>query len=374
MFEEDKLTHIKRQTASLYQSGIPIPSDMPGSFHTSIPEFRDVSVGVSERHCDGNDNYLRFPIYESSRLLTYHRYSHFLWLREQLVQNYLGCIVPSLPEKEGISSYWHPLDEHFQEYRQYGLEKFLHWIIRHNKLSKSDEFICFMKEDELNFQVRVRSTENTRGWIGTIVSLSNAVKGSVTSTVSNYLYGEQMVLENEMDNYFNRIKTEFKELVSYIEDLEKQSFEFVSKLESESSSNYALSNAYEGIRKTDSSISNIRALADAHKEIALIQEESITKFNSLLHEDLQNYKRMILGALDAIYRRNSIKLKSLQSHEYSEHIEEISLDLRKDLEWVNLERKQAHKEVAMKYVLLYQELRQNEGSAWSEVSQKVVIV
>lgn len=374
MFGKDKSDHINKQTPSLYQSGIPIPSDMPGSFHTSTPEFRDVSIGVSERHYDGKETYLRFPIYENNRPLTYHRYSHFLWLREQLISHYSGCILPSLPEKEGISTYWRPLNQHFQEYRQYGLEKFIHWIIRHYKLSKSEEFIFFMTEEEVKFSLRVRSTENTGGWIGTLVSLTNAVKGSVTSTVSNYLYGEQNLIENEIDSQFHSIKTEFKELMSSIEDLEKQSLDFVSKLENESSANLTLASAYEGIRKTDSGISNIRALADVHKEIASIQQESITKLNSLLHKDLQNYKRMIFGALEAISRRNSIKLKLLQFHEESVDIEEISLDLGRDLEWVNLERKQVHKEVVMKYVLLYQELRQNEGSAWSELSQRVVIV
>lgn len=374
MFEEEKLSSIKRQAPSLYQSGIPIPSDMPGSFHTSIPEFSDVSVGVSERHYDGKESYLRFPIYEGGRLLTYHRYSHFLWLRDQLVHNYSGCVLPSLPEKEGITSYWQPSNEHFQEYRQYGLEKFLNWIIRHTKLSKTDEFICFMKEDELNFSVRVRSTENRKGWIGTLINLSTAVKGTVTSTVSNYLYGEQMLIENELDSHFNRAKNELKELISHIEELEYQSFEFVSKLENEAASNTALSNAFDGLRKTDPNVCNIRTLADAHKEIAMIQQDSISKLNALFHKDLQNYKRMILGALEAIHRRNSIKLKSLQPAEEPVDIEEISSDLCRDLEWVNLERKQVHRELAMKYIILYQELRYNEGSAWSEVSEKVVIV
>jgi hypothetical protein len=83
---------------------------------------------------------------------------------------------------------------------------------------------------------------------------------------------------------------------------------------------------------------------------------------------------MILGALEAIHRRNTLKLKSLQSAEEFVDIEEISSDLRRDLEWVNLERKQVHKELARKFILLYQELRYNEASAWSEVSEKVVIV
>jgi hypothetical protein len=46
--------------------------------------------------------YKVFPIHVDHMQKASHRYTDFEYIREKLIQKYPGCVVPSLPDKEGV--------------------------------------------------------------------------------------------------------------------------------------------------------------------------------------------------------------------------------------------------------------------------------
>lgn len=77
------------------------------------------------------------------------RYSHFLWLRNQLLEDYPGCIVPPLPEKSligAVEKYVSTIDtKNLLQYRQRSLTKFLARVGEHNELQQSSHLQAFLE-------------------------------------------------------------------------------------------------------------------------------------------------------------------------------------------------------------------------------------
>lgn len=98
--------------------------------------------------------------YRSKTCVAIRRYSDFVWLREQLVEDNPGCIVPPIPQKSlkgalekvvGINA--NPL----LEYRQRAMRKFLVRVGAHAVLARSPALRDFLELGEDEFQRRVKS-------------------------------------------------------------------------------------------------------------------------------------------------------------------------------------------------------------------------
>jgi len=51
----------------------------------------------------------------------------------------------------------------FYEFRRYGLEKFIQRIGNHQILGRCIDFLSFIKDDELNFTIRLRESQISKG-------------------------------------------------------------------------------------------------------------------------------------------------------------------------------------------------------------------
>jgi len=75
------------------------------------------------------------------------RYKHFNWLRNQLVQEHRGVIIPPLPEK----NYLNRFDEQFIENRRGRLQQFLGRVLRKQALKFDNAFVLFLRATSEQF-------------------------------------------------------------------------------------------------------------------------------------------------------------------------------------------------------------------------------
>eukprot|EP01062_Namystynia_karyoxenos_P017226 TRINITY_DN16330_c0_g2_i1.p1 TRINITY_DN16330_c0_g2~~TRINITY_DN16330_c0_g2_i1.p1 ORF type:complete len:434 (+),score=171.60 TRINITY_DN16330_c0_g2_i1:87-1304(+) len=97
--------------------------------------------------------------YRSKSMVAVRRYNDFVWLRDQLVEDHPGCIVPPIPQKSikgslekvvGINT--NPL----VEYRQRAMRKFLVRVGAHSVLCTSAALQDFLELSEDEFARRVK--------------------------------------------------------------------------------------------------------------------------------------------------------------------------------------------------------------------------
>jgi len=69
------------------------------------------------------------------------RYKHFSWMRNSLVQDHRGVIVPPLPEKNFLNRF----DEQFVEKRRARLQQFLLRVLQKDELKENNSFLLFLK-------------------------------------------------------------------------------------------------------------------------------------------------------------------------------------------------------------------------------------
>jgi len=84
--------------------GIPICHD---TYIATSPaqDFKSISIGEPQKCRDGRESYYAYPIYVENQAVSQRRYNEFVWLRNQLLSKYPGCIIQALPDKEGITGY-----------------------------------------------------------------------------------------------------------------------------------------------------------------------------------------------------------------------------------------------------------------------------
>jgi hypothetical protein len=204
---------------SPFESSLCIPSSQNIKFETSprlsVPQTYEVLITDFDKIKDGREAYYRYHIQVNSQKKSPHRYSEFEWLRNQLSLKYPGCITPQLPPKEGVSSYIYNHEASFYEYRKHGLELFLRSVAAHPRLNTSLEFRSFIDDDELNFGMKVRDSQERSG----VFTMLLGVSSSVASTVSYLIYGDNSGGSSisEIDSY---IETGYQALRRQLEAVE----------------------------------------------------------------------------------------------------------------------------------------------------------
>mmetsp|Transcript_10365 Transcript_10365/g.10337 ORF Transcript_10365/g.10337 Transcript_10365/m.10337 type:complete len:256 (-) Transcript_10365:1054-1821(-) len=253
--------------------------------------------------------------------------------------------------------------------RRYGLEKFLKRVAGHPKISQSQEFLFFMRDDEANLQIRMKESQAKKGWIGTFSDF----KSSVSSTISSYMYGEQPVLQDEADVFFNTQRTELRGLYQQQELLCSQGNEMVANLDAEINSNIALSKAYENMRKVEKEqiAEKLKILAETHHQIAEVQKESFDKIKLLVGQDLEDYRRVTLGALETLERRNKIKIEKPEIYA-NINMRDLNADLKKDLEQFQQEKIFLGKSVSNQLIIYKQEMTEKISEVWREAYNRVI--
>ena len=85
---------------------------------------------------EGVNAYIAYMVHSNngtSNFSATRRYSDFVWVRDQLIRVFPGCIVPALPPKT-IKYTTNTLEDDFVQRRAKGLHLFLESVARHTEL------------------------------------------------------------------------------------------------------------------------------------------------------------------------------------------------------------------------------------------------
>jgi PX domain len=360
--EEDKqIKNVSRNRSHLLEE-----SEFAGPSTVSIV-ITDLSLGEPQKVREGRDGYYVYPVIVQGKVLSLHRYKEFVWLKNELSILYPASATPALPDKEGVIGYWSNQDPIFYTFRRYGLEKFLQRINKHPKLSKSPDFISFVKDDELSFQVRMKKSESNKGWYGVISDWGSSIAGAVTS----YITHDQLHPQEDGDSEFSNHKNEIKLLYQQQETLCGQGRSLVTSEENEINSNLALSKAYENMSKVEKETlaDKLKILAETHLSITEAHKSSFDKLRLLVGQEMEDYKRITLGLLEALERREKIKSDKNLSAQYN--IKEINNEIRKEISKFNQEKAFLSQVVSQQLIMYKQELSEKISEVWREAYIKI---
>lgn len=333
-------------------------------------ELDPISIKIGEPYKvkEGRESYTVYPILVNSVNTAQHRYRDFDWLRNELNTKYPGCSTPALPEKEGVASYWTNQDTLFFQFRRHGLEKFLQKIANHPKLFKSEDFQSFLKDDELNFAIRVKNSDSNKGWYGYISTIGTTLAGAV----SNYISPEYSANQDEGDFEFSSFKNEIANMLSSQETLCQQGRSLVTSEENEISSSHALGKAYENMSKVekDSLSDKLKILADTHSQLSEAKKASIDKLKEIVGQLMEDNKRITQGLLEALDRRVRIRT---EKNSANFDLREIESDLREEIKNFNAEKNFLSQTVSKELILYKQEQSERISEIWREAYNRISV-
>jgi sorting nexin-1/2 len=334
----------------------------------SCTEFSDLTLGEPQRVREGRDGYFVYPLLLKSQVTSYHRYKEFVWLRNELNAHFPACSTPALPDKEGVIGYWTSQDALFFTFRRYGLERFIQRVAAHPKLSKSPDFASFIMDDEINFHLRMKKAESNKGWYGKISDWGSSIAG----LVSGYVSPEAALASDDGDYEFANHRNEIRALYQQQENLCLQGRGLLTSEESEISSNLALSKAYDNMNKVEKEglAEKLKVLAETHASISEAHRSSIEKLKELVGEEMEDFRRTTLGLLEALERRQKIRMdKNLMA---SFDMKEINADLKKEILRYNQEKNFLSQIVSQKLILYKQDLSEKVAEIWRDAYSRVL--
>mmetsp|Transcript_11594 Transcript_11594/g.17144 ORF Transcript_11594/g.17144 Transcript_11594/m.17144 type:complete len:437 (+) Transcript_11594:82-1392(+) len=157
------------------------------------------------------------PEYEVRR-----RFSHFLWLRQQLVDNHPGCIVPPVPEKDfkgTLEKFVNGVDtKGLLEYRQRSLTKFLTRVGEHYILQKDEALHAFLTEEFNDFCNTIKTSSSKKsqslGWF----------KKSLTHQLT--WVSQQKKFVTDLEEALKQLKSKLEHMVRRRKDMSHAISEF----------------------------------------------------------------------------------------------------------------------------------------------------
>lgn len=177
---------------------------------------------ISYRVTSGNNKN-----YSSNSVSVVRRYSDFVWLYGQLTQQFLGVIMPPLPEKQSVGRF----GSEFVETRRRALEKFLFRVLYHPELGSSDYFKQFLTSDdnslhklkeESNKQNSKSSSPSPKKWL----AIGSGGKSDVEKTPSDVKVNEIVQYVNGLEKQMNAVRRQADHLIKRNRDLSNSLFEF----------------------------------------------------------------------------------------------------------------------------------------------------
>ena len=331
------------------------------------PSFHGLKLGDPQKMREGRDGYYIYPVLSGKQVLSHHRYKEFVWLRNELALQFPACATPALPEKEGVTGYWTNQDPLFYSFRKYGLERFLERVSKHPNLSQSPDFVSFVRDDEITFHIRMKKSESNKGWYGVISDWGSSVAGIVTG----YIGSEQGLVQVDGDYEFSSNKNEIKMLYQQQDTLCGQGRSLVAVEENEIASNLALSKAYDNMSKVEKEglAEKLKILAETHAQISEAHQGSFRKLKELVGQEMEDYKRITFGLLEALERREKIKGDKNLLQQFD--LKEINRDLRQEILNFNQEKAYLSQLVSKNLITYKQELTEKIAEIWRDAYNKV---
>ena len=157
------------------------------------------------------------------------------------------------------------------------------------------------------------------------------------------------------------------------ESLCEQGRNLVTSEENEIASNLALSKAYENMNKVEKEglAEKLKILAETHLQISEAHKSSFDKLRYLVGQEMEDYKRITFGLLEALERREKIKSDKNLLAQFD--IKEINTDLRKEVLRFNQEKSFLSQAVSQQLILYKQELTEKISEVWREAYNKISV-
>eukprot|EP00729_Bicosta_minor_P023385 gene23385-20623_t len=133
----------------------------------------DIIVKDPKKHSDGtfSMSYVGYTVntttkrkvpqyFAAAELSVLRRYSDFIWVREQIIKEFPGHVIPPMPPKHGLSQV-DKFDPLFLEVRRRGLERFIRRIAMHPVLSFSSSLRLFLESKAHEFATLKKERERS---------------------------------------------------------------------------------------------------------------------------------------------------------------------------------------------------------------------
>ena len=141
--------------------------------------------------------------------------------------------------------------------------------------------------------------------------------------------------------------------------------------ENEIASNLALSKAYDNMSKVEKEglAEKLKILAETHAQISEAHQGSFRKLKELVGQEMEDYKRITFGLLEALERREKIKGDKNLLQQFD--LKEINRDLRQEILNFNQEKAYLSQLVSKNLITYKQELTEKIAEIWRDAYNKV---
>lgn len=356
-----------------------------------VKPFGVLTLGPAEKYSDVRGSFWRYQIMQDEQPKGFHRYSEFLWLRNELIKRYPGLCIPALPDKEGISSYWSSHSEDFIRFRRHGLEQFLQFCGMQNILRETDLFKSFLNDDEYKFALTINLSQSETGYFSYLTEWSS----SIVSSVTKYVYGApEGVFPSGEDKRLTEDMSKITALKVETEEQCENAKALLAKKLAEADSNFALAKAYENLARVEESEGlkrQLEELAVGHQQISDKIRVNHRAMSNLFGEQLEDALRISRGGVEAIQRRQEIVEKIMQANaalvkqgyseksfdsesikQLKEQLERITNQLQGNIDEIFYLHQNVLTEVASAYVRLQLELHVQLEDVWKGVQQAIL--
>ncbi|KAJ6252786.1 sorting nexin [Anaeramoeba flamelloides] len=202
------------------------------------------------------------------------RYKDFLWLRKNLVKDFPGTVVPTLPGKKIIAKF----ADQFVALRRKKLEIFLQKISKHKLLSLSKLFQIFIEKDSLNiFKTEVKRKQSFNG----IKTLHNGYLDYNLDENKLEKLEEKVLMWKNYENIFKKLYADTQKLRNLKEKHSTQLMNF-----GESLAKFGRNLEFRSL------VSNCNFLSKKMNRLSIRQIQEISSsqifFEDAIYEQLQN--------------------------------------------------------------------------------------
>lgn len=228
---------------------------------------------------DGMKAYVSYKV-QSVDMFVVRRYSDFVWLRDQLEKEFVGYLIPPLPEKKTMGRF----EAEFIEVRRRYLQKFLRRVAEHPALRKSQDFRDFMtcSQQELVAVKASKSKSKTASLLAWFSESVSAVSQSLTG--AEIPKTEADMKFNEMCTYVDALLPQLEHVSKHLEGLLKHHREYATSLEQ-----FGLAFTLLGQAETDRLGGPLSQLGHTADRLSNISKEHVDRESLVFAEPLKDY-------------------------------------------------------------------------------------
>lgn len=172
----------------------------------------------------------RLEQYKEKTNICQRRYNDFLWLRERLIADYPGVIVPPLPEKTMLGTVEKFISsavdtKSLLEYRQRALTKFLTRVGEHPILQKAPVLQQFLEMEEQQFHSMVKSSKNAAKTTNSSSSGSSWFKKAPVVKEPDWILDQKRFIA-DLDNSLKALKAKLQNMITKRKEMSNAISEF----------------------------------------------------------------------------------------------------------------------------------------------------